>query len=178
MALDLEKILNSDLSYGTKYAVLHEITWIWTEFNGKYLGCKYWSQAALECYNDYKNKQGVIPYGKLFTHDHSIPRKIILDWFLKNTKELSKEDIMKILDNCLVGVVITKDEDKIKLKELKQDMPNSIKSKSLDQYSENDKWERYNNAEMNIIRVKWNGRKFIKEENMNLREQKLQDRSK
>lgn len=51
---DIEFIIMSDVSYGTKFAVISEITWVWTEYYGKYDGCKYWSEQALNFKSDTK----------------------------------------------------------------------------------------------------------------------------
>lgn len=47
MVKDVVSILkksNDEISLDTKNAALKHITWKWTEFNGKYKGCEYWSK--------------------------------------------------------------------------------------------------------------------------------------
>ncbi len=49
MVSDVVFVLNTpddQLSYAAKYSVLKQVTWAWTEYNGKYEGCEYWSVKA------------------------------------------------------------------------------------------------------------------------------------
>ena len=101
MSEDIAKILSAqDLSYGTKFVVLADATWVWSEFDGKYTGCKYWSIAAGEAKSD-----------KDRCHEHVIPKKcIILKLFELDSP--TGESVYKILDTYCVGAVITRAEDK------------------------------------------------------------------
>lgn len=97
---DLAQVLNADFSYGTKFAVVSEITWVWSEFDGKHQGCKYWSSAAL---------QSGLP-NKHLVHEHIVPKKVIVD-SLMNEVERTPEKIYEFLERFCIGVVVTKDED-------------------------------------------------------------------
>lgn len=98
---DVSHVLrSSDLHIGTKLAVIDQIFWVWSEFDGKYAGCKYWSKAATE--SGLKNK-GLV-------HEHLIPRKIVREMLLKLDNP-SPEAVYDILDRYCVGVVVTKAED-------------------------------------------------------------------
>lgn len=97
---DLAFVLNSDLKYGTKYAVLHEITWVWTEFFGKHKGCPWRSKASLE----------VEKYADLI-HEHVIPRKIIISHLIGYVGELTEAYVDEYLETHCIGVLVTKEED-------------------------------------------------------------------
>jgi hypothetical protein len=75
---------------------------VWTEFYGKYLGCKYWSEEALK----FKDKLKPNP----LIHEHLVPKKILID-FLMNKENRSPKEINNFLKKLCVGVVITKSED-------------------------------------------------------------------
>ena len=148
---DVYNVLKSDLSYGTKFAVIHDVTWVWTEFYGKYVGCPYWSEEALKLY---KNKNEIINFsnGKYLRHEHIVPRNIVINELL-NLKEITKKKVKTILENTLIGVIITKEEDKLLLKDK---MPAKLDGKSLLDYTEKDKWLRYILVdEISVCRVEW-----------------------
>lgn len=93
-------MLGSKLSYGTKFAVVSEITWVCSEFDGKHQGCKFWSENVID--SGLKNK-GLV-------HEHLIPKKIIIDKLVELNKP-KPIDIQSILDIYCIGVVVTKEED-------------------------------------------------------------------
>ena len=45
---DIVVILSAGVEYGTKFAVLSEVVWVWSEFYGKDEGCPWWSTGALK----------------------------------------------------------------------------------------------------------------------------------
>ena len=51
---DVAFVLGAPLSYGTKFAVLADVNWVWSECSGKFKGCHYWSKAALKKLDDTK----------------------------------------------------------------------------------------------------------------------------
>jgi hypothetical protein len=65
---DIAFVLNSSLRYGSRFAVLSEAMWVWTEFNGKYDGCEYWSEEASKV----RDQQ------KMLVHEHIIPKSIVI----------------------------------------------------------------------------------------------------
>jgi hypothetical protein len=47
MCQDVAEVLNSQtLHSGTKRSVIDHVIWVWSEFEGKYKGCHYWSKQA------------------------------------------------------------------------------------------------------------------------------------
>lgn len=121
---DLSCVLSADLSYGTKFAVVSEITWVWSEFDGKHQGCEYWSEKALA---------SGLPNNQL-VHEHIVPKKILIDSIM-NYVEKSPEAIYKYLDRFCIGAVVTKEEDNL-LSE------NGLKSSMPDPW-DGDPWARY-----------------------------------
>ena len=97
---DLAFVLNADLSYGTKFAVLAEVAWVWSEYDGKYNGCRYWSNKALRGAENIKN----------LIHEHAVPKKIIFHQVFE-TQPATPAKLKKILDIFCVGCVVTREED-------------------------------------------------------------------
>jgi hypothetical protein len=134
MSIDLALILNNkELHRGTKKAVVDNVLWTWSELDGKYMGCRYWSATARKT-NNSKSK-GLI-------HEHLIPRKVIKEKIL-SLESPTHETIYKFLESFCVGVVITKEEDKI-LNNLK------LASSMPIDWDGKDRWLRYKNANILI----------------------------
>jgi hypothetical protein len=132
---DLSIVLNSQLSYGTKYAVLAEITWVWSEYAGKYKGCKYWSVKAKESY--------LVDKGLI--HEHIVPKRILIDKLL-NEIPYNQQEIFNFLDVFCIGVVVTKDEDRA--------LNNAgLKHKMPDSWDHKDPWARYKKVDINVQKV-------------------------
>jgi hypothetical protein len=114
---DLVKVLNMDLTYGTKYAVVSEVFWVWSEFDGKHNGCRLWSVAARKSGRDVKN----------LIHEHVVPRKTMLGKFDLSQfpeKTVSEMDVRSLLDRFCIGCVITREEDaRLKSRGLNSTMP-------------------------------------------------------
>ena len=122
---DLAFVLNSSLHYGTKFAVLNDATWVWTEFEGKYVGCEYWSEAAWEI----RSQQ------KMLVHEHVIPRNIVIQRLL-DLSIATASSVNELLASLCRGAVITKHED-ARLDSL------GLRSKMPAGWDETDVWARY-----------------------------------
>lgn len=135
MCEDIAEVLNSQtLSHGTKRSVVDHVLWVWSEFNGKYEGCPYWSESAIE------SGEGNVD----LIHDHAIPRKLIREQIFIHDKKATSEIIRKILDKHCIGVVITKNEDLIlNERKLRSALPYG---KTID-----DTWSRYTDSNIKII---------------------------
>jgi hypothetical protein len=118
MVIDLTKVLNSDLTYGTKHAVIHNIQWSWTEFDGKYEGCRYWSEAAREQYDKDRKSKGL-------RHEHIVPRRIVTQ-MLFSLPAPTEEQVRVICETYLIGVVVTRDEDRKLNKKHAKKMPDEF----------------------------------------------------
>ena len=97
---DVAFILLAPLAYGTKFAVLADVVWAWSEFHGKIDGCPYWSEAAWLA----KSK----PRGLM--HEHVVPKKVVIDKLL-SLEAPSTEEVRDVLDRFCIGVVVTREED-------------------------------------------------------------------
>ena len=89
------------MTIGSKYALLDNVCWIWSEFEGKIDGCRWWSEAALARRADVKQLR----------HEHSVPRRVIIRHLLQLSKPTS-EIVEDILSNWCVGAVVTAEEDR------------------------------------------------------------------
>ena len=102
---DVARVLNNKLSYGTKFAVVNQINWVWTEFHGKYRGCPYWSLAALQQFEATGKLKGL-------KHEHVVPKKIINEMIFKLEGHATPKAVWDIYNTYLIGVVVTAEEDK------------------------------------------------------------------
>jgi len=135
MCADIAEVLNSKtLSHGTKRSVVDHVLWVWSEFHGKYEGCPYWSESAIE-----SGEEDVD-----LIHDHAIPRKLIREEIFKHDENANTQTIRDILEKNCIGVVITKDEDLIlNGRKLRSAMP---LGKTI-----NDTWSRYTDSNIRIF---------------------------
>ena len=121
-----------DLTYGTKFAVISEIFWVWSEFDGKHRGCRFWSVEARKSERDVKN----------LIHEHVVPRKAMLSHFDLSQvpkKPVSEMEVRSVLDRFCIGCVITKEEDaRLNSQRLNSAMP--------DEWDHVDIWARYDLA--------------------------------
>lgn len=98
---DLAIVLSDTrLTYCAKFAVIDQAIWIWSEFDGKYVGCKQWSVKALR---GWKVDLPLI-------HEHPVPRKEIRERLFK-LQSPTASSVRKVLDRLCFGVVVTKMED-------------------------------------------------------------------
>ena len=104
IAEDVAFILNAPVTYGTKFAVLHEACWVWTEFDGKYKGCRYWTKAAILA-------RAVDKKAKL-KHEHIVPKKVVINALLE-LPDKNADSVYAIMDRFLIGVVVTPEEDAV-----------------------------------------------------------------
>jgi len=131
---DIAFVLNSSLHYGTQYAVLSEATWVWTEFEGKYIGCKHWSEAAWAI----QGQQNML------VHEHIIPKSIVIQRLLR-LPTATTSSVNQLLTSYCKGAVITRDEDaRLNSHGLRSKMPTG--------WDEKDAWARYKHAGI-VLRV-------------------------
>lgn len=100
LAADVVTVLALPLSYGTKYAVLDDALWKWSEFHGKHKGCQYWSVAALKVSRETKELR----------HEHLIPKSLLIAMLMDDSPK-SAESLITWLDLRCIAVVVTKSED-------------------------------------------------------------------
>jgi len=123
IAHDVAEILKGDFHYGTKFAVLSEVVWVWSEFYGKYQGCPWWSVEA----SKQKEEKNI--------HEHVIPKKVLIQALFSMDKPNERE-VYDYLERHCIGVVVTKEEDK-RLRDLK------LGSKMPEDWNGEDVWARY-----------------------------------
>jgi hypothetical protein len=89
--------LDSAMSDGSKYALLDDVSWVLSELDGKYEGCRYWSARALAERTNLR-------------HEHSVPRRVLIGMLLTEPAP-SEAEVRRVLDLC-VGAVVTVEEDR------------------------------------------------------------------
>lgn len=128
LCADIAFVLNSSLHYGTKYAVFDNAMWVWTEFEGKYKGCEYWSVAA----------QGFREDQRMLVHEHAVPKKLLIDLLLSLSSP-TPDSVQQMFQNYCKAAVITKAEDAA-LNRL------GLRSKMPSDWDGRDPWARYKAA--------------------------------
>jgi hypothetical protein len=98
---DVACVLNAQLSWGTQFAVLAEAFWVWSEFDGKYSGCRFWSVNAWKQQHELRSLR----------HDHAIPKKVLVERLIQLRGDATETSVHKVLESWCFGVVITKAED-------------------------------------------------------------------
>jgi len=132
IAHDLAFVLNAPLSYGTKWAVLSDVAWVWTEFYGKYKGCPYWTKMAV--------MQHRLNPKADFRHEHAVPKGVVMK-MLFDLRTPTADEVGDICKRFLIGVVVTRDEDdKLNMK-YRRSMPEEFFDKTSAGYL--DPWLRY-----------------------------------
>lgn len=71
LVADATVALSTALSVGSKYALLDNILWTWSNLDGKYDGCRWWSEAALRARDALR-------------HEHAIPRRVLIERFSRS----------------------------------------------------------------------------------------------
>ena len=123
----------NELHPGTKLAVVDQVFWVWSEFDGKHAGCRYWSKEAID--SGLKNK-GLV-------HEHLVPRKIVREMLL-NLTDPTPEAIQSIFERYCIGVVVTQKED-ARLNEL------GLRSKMPSDWDNKNIFARYESAGIDVI---------------------------
>lgn len=162
MISDSMFIINAPIKYGTKFAVLDDICWKWTEFNGKYKGCQYWSKQALKELENLNKNNKKFKYGDYFRHEHIVPRAVFINKIFETTN-LNKIILKELFNKFMIGVVVTIKEDKaLDSAGYRQKMPKEFNDHNSQEY--NNEWLRYKKVKkINIRRGHWLDDKFITE---------------
>ena len=135
LASDASLALASEMSIGSKYALLDNICWVWSEFDGKIDGCRWWSRDAVDLRSDHKQLR----------YEHAVPRRVIIRHLLS----LSVPDgtmIASTLRDWCFGVVVTKTEDK-KLSSA------GLQSRMPADWDYQDVWARYTAVSIEVVDV-------------------------
>src|ERR1035437_10067596 len=142
---DMTYVLKAaSLSYGTKYAVLEDASWTWTEFDGKYHGCAYWTEKA----HAQRLQVSKSEMSKYFRHEHAVPKAVAAKMLL-DLKLPTEEQVKEICDKFLVGVVVTIEENAVLNRADGRTMPPEFFDPSSDKF--HDKLLRYKVNEITVI---------------------------
>ena len=125
---DVAFILDAPVSFGTKFAVLADVVWVWSEFHGKLDGCPYWSMAARALRFERKK----------LMHEHVVPKRIVMEKLL-GLAPATSDSVREVLDRYCIGVVVTREED-VRLTKL------GLRSEMPDGWDGEDPWARYSKA--------------------------------
>ena len=141
---DVTIVLNAPLTYGTKYAVCRQAASEWTEHSGKYKGCTLWSKKAHEQFEENGTTKNL-------RHEHAVPKKVVIGALL-NLRNPTEKDV-GLWFKFLIGVVVTKEEEKLLNRRFKSSMPpefyDASSSSSLDMFV------RYKNCGIELIGMEW-----------------------
>lgn len=134
--------IDNSLPLANLLIILNHIMWAWTEYNGKYKGCTWWSEKAYEQFLDTSSYKGL-------RHDHIVPRKELKEEIIKIVEEkCTFEELYEFLNTYLIGCVITHDEDKV---------INSIGLRDTlgSELTTDNKWNRYKQANIKVKTIDW-----------------------
>ena len=140
---DVAFVLNAPLEIGTKWAVLSEVAWVWTEFCGKYEGCERWTKKAVvqrltDPEGDFRN----------FRHEHVVPKNVVIKMLLALPSP-TVDQVRDICERFLIGVVVTREENADLNAEFQQTMPPEFDDPKSPSYR--DPWLRYKRYKIEVI---------------------------
>lgn len=137
---DVAFVLNAPLSYGTQWAVLSDVTWVWTEFHGKYKGCPSWTKMAIMQHRANPKAD--------FRHEHAVPKSVVMK-MLFDLPAPTPERVREICERFLLGVVVTREEDDVLNMEYGRSMPAEFFDSTSPSYL--DPWLRYKKYGIEVI---------------------------
>jgi hypothetical protein len=105
IAHDVTYVLNAPLHEKTKRIVVKNAAWAWTTSLGKYEGCPFWTQAALDQFKAATGKRRA----KGLNHEHVVPIEALFQ-ILRTLPDRNQEAVYQCLEKCLQGVVVTTEE--------------------------------------------------------------------
>jgi hypothetical protein len=96
------RVLSLQLQECIQYELLDRLIWMWTEVDGKYDGCRYWSSGARAV------RKALRGWKRQVCHDHVIPRSMLIPMLRQTTPETSS--IARLLESSAIGCVILREE--------------------------------------------------------------------
>jgi hypothetical protein len=156
---DVTFVLNAPLTRGTKHVVCKEAFSTWSEFEGKYKGCRLWSRAAFEKLRKCAHwedesiscRRWRTGIRSELRHEHAVPKKVLMDLLLR--LENPTEDTVCLCLDLAVGVVVTTEEEKRLNESFKSDMPEGSCGDggpaSLDPLA------RYKRCDIEVVELEW-----------------------
>ena len=80
--------------------------WVWSEFDGKFDGCRQWSLAA----SQHRQHHGKVITSEL-THDHVVPKKVLMELLQKLPRPTTAAAVRQLFEAYCFGAVLTRAED-------------------------------------------------------------------
>lgn len=143
MISDAVLVLSSDLSYAARHSVLAEIFWHWTEFDGKYNGCRFWTPNAIA-----ELKSNPLPESKKYRHEHVVPKRVLIQ-LIFGLPSPTASHIEGLLSSLNFGVVVTKEEDARLGSRYKSSMPAEFDDPKSSSYR--NPWLRYERCGLQVL---------------------------
>lgn len=109
---DTKRLLDSDLSEWAKKKLLTSIAVAWTQRDGKYEGCRFWSALALAWWHSQpksERRRGLV-------HEHVVPKNLLVRFLMKNfppwPEQIDATELLRTyFHDFLNACVVTKEED-------------------------------------------------------------------
>ncbi|SDJ86037.1 hypothetical protein [Sediminibacillus albus] len=133
----------SEVPLANVHILLDHFLWGWTEFEGKYKGCKWWSENAYNQFiNSKKETAGLI-------HEHVVPRNVIRVKFLEMLDNgCNEEELYRFLYQYLFACIITKEEDHLlRNSGFKNQLGQELHKETI--------WYRYEQAKIKVKQISW-----------------------
>lgn len=151
VCVDLARVLGEGFSQGTCTLLANASIWWWTERQGKYRGCPFWSRGALENLAS----EGPANVSKRMRHEHVVPRRAIIE-ILLGLEEPTPARVHEVLSTLSIGCVVLREEASKLDRVAKQKMPTVFSTPEHTLWG--DPWARYRLAEIGWRGpLKWNG---------------------
>ncbi len=143
IASDVATILKADLTYGTKWSVIDNAMWSWTEFDGKFVGCPNWTQMAILRYVEFGGKRG---WKKHLRHEHVVPRSIVSQ-LVVGLQEPIPSSVYDLFSRFVIGCIVDRTEDAV-LNKYRSSMPAEFDDPTHADYK--NPWLRYERCQIAI----------------------------
>jgi hypothetical protein len=138
---DVVIALRSELSFESKHLIIGTACWLWSGAFGKYVGCPYWTAAALDDWRiiNATPHPRVVP-GHRWRHEHVVPRAVLIPMIL-TVVDPTPECVRDLLQRFAIGCVVTLAQDAQLSRGSRQSMPSGFSSP--DDPLHLDPWARY-----------------------------------
>lgn len=145
IAREMAIIASTDISSDTKKRIFSATLWGVSEIHGKYIGCRFWSNAALARFRS--DGSTCIPS---LCHEHVVPRKVIVAKWLA-VSQPTPEQTFALFERYGIGCVVLREEDdRLTACGLRQRMPEAFYNTSHPLHD--DPWARYR-----VAGIDWTG---------------------
>lgn len=101
---DVTFILSAPVSDATKAIVLKRAIWSWTEWDGKHVGCRFWTTLAQSTFSE-----GTTRRKRLLRHEHVVPLKV-LKRMLVSLRPPSLDSVQAVFEQFVIAAVVHRSE--------------------------------------------------------------------